>query len=111
MGAVPYFHVPFVGHPLPTKPRMAFAPTKKNLRNADRDHRREKEDRCTGAELDAKSGLRRVMSRIIYGGFHKWEYPHSWLVDFMEHLSYKWMGTLISGNPDIYLSCWLSLAL
>lgn len=29
MGAVPYFHLPFVGHQSPTKPRMAFAPTKK----------------------------------------------------------------------------------
>ena len=37
-----------------------------------------------------------------FGGFHKWRYPNSWMVDFMKNPNLKWMitrGTPIYGNP------------
>jgi hypothetical protein len=50
---------------------------------------------------------------IVYGGFHKYRYPNSWMVYFMENPNLKWMmtgGTPILGNlqmvnnmVDIYI--------
>ena len=44
-----------------------------------------------------------VNAWLIYGAFHKWGYPHSWMVYFRENPIYKWMMTggkpYDSGNP------------
>ena len=45
----------------------------------------------------------RFLTTLLYehGGFHKWRYPNSWLIYFMENPNLQWMmtgGTTILGN-------------
>ena len=40
------------------------------------------------------------LGRISYGGFHRCWHPHSWMVDFMENTTYKWMMT--SSSPILW---------